>query len=180
MFFQTSIANSTIVIPASSPSSSHNLSGGAIAGAVVGSLLGVALLSGAGLFIWLRRRRKANLYNEKDISFERPPPRMPSYPNPDTHYDSTQAPGTTFNPETLYFGDSKQRVASTIIQSPVGEGSESGYTASSPTSQSVFSRNTLVRSETLQLRNDVENLRREMAALRAAPAFEEAPPPQYA
>ncbi|KAJ3769969.1 hypothetical protein FB446DRAFT_745812 [Lentinula raphanica] len=175
-----SVANSTIVIPASSSSSSHNLSGGAIAGAVVGSLLGVALLSGAGLFIWLRRRRKANLYNEKDVSFERPPPRMPSYPNSDTHYDSTQAPGTTFNPETLYFGDSKQRVASTIIQSPVGEGSESGYTASSPTSRSVFSRNTLVRSETLQLRNDVENLRREMAALRAAPAFEEAPPPQYA
>ncbi|KAJ3791208.1 DUF1793-domain-containing protein [Lentinula aff. detonsa] len=171
------VANSSITIPASPSSSSRSLSAGAIAGAVVGSVLGVALLIGAGLFIWTRRRRRLQLSNDEDISFDRPPPRMPSNPNPQAYHDSTAAPIQQFTSEALYtYGDSKQRVASTIIQSPTGEGSESGYTVSSPMSQSALSRSTLARSETVQLRNDVENLRREMAVLRAAQPFDDAPP----
>lgn len=105
--------------------------------------------------------------------------------NANAYHDSIEATTQPFDSQTLYvYGDHKQPTSTTIdtsrIQNTPGEGSESGYTVSSPTNQSMLSRSTLMRSETTQLRNDVENLRREMAALRAAqPYDDDAPPPQY-
>ncbi|KAJ3854470.1 hypothetical protein EV368DRAFT_36676 [Lentinula lateritia] len=177
------VANSSITIPASSSSPSQSRSAGAIAGAVVGSVIGVSLLIGVGLIIWLRRRRRLQRPNDEQTSFDRPPPRMPT--NMNAYHDSIEASTQPFDSQTLYvYGDRKQRATSTTIdtsqiQNTTGEGSESGYTVSSPTNQSMLSRSTLMRSETTQLRNDVEHLRREMAALRAAQPYDDAPPPQY-